>query len=228
MESTDLAIYSHEKRFILVSEKIEVKVYRWNLNINATISRMFQKGWIEVRGLPFHLWSEKYLFHLVEGWGKVIKIDKQTLKLVYLTKIRLKVEVKENVVIPVIVRVSNGDRPFQTGNVELNRGGCSIFDGCVNYEGLEKDWRADRLPRFKPHGVCWEKVEDSSIPCHARQFSNFKSTNSCEKDSDCSLHCSGPFNQLGRSSKQVVLKGQQAHLFEGSPRYRLGHNNLGD
>ena len=55
MESTDLAIYSHEKRFILVSEKIEVKVYRWNLNINATISRMFQKGWIEVRGLPFHL-----------------------------------------------------------------------------------------------------------------------------------------------------------------------------
>lgn len=76
---------------------------------------------------------------MVEGWGKVIKIDKQTLKLVYLTKIRLKVEVKENVVIPVIVRVSNGDRPFQTGNVELNRGGCSIFDGCVNYEGLEKD-----------------------------------------------------------------------------------------
>ena len=53
MESTDLAIYSHEKRFIIVSEKIEVKVHRWNLNINATISRMFQNGWIEVRGFAF-------------------------------------------------------------------------------------------------------------------------------------------------------------------------------
>ena len=53
VESTDLAIYSHEKRFIIVSEKIEVKVHRWNLNINATISRMFQKGWIEVRGFAF-------------------------------------------------------------------------------------------------------------------------------------------------------------------------------
>ena len=66
VESTDLAIYLHEKRFILVSEKIKVKVYRWNSNMNATISGWFRKGWIEVRGLPLRLWYEIYLFHLAE------------------------------------------------------------------------------------------------------------------------------------------------------------------
>ena len=45
--------------------------------------------------------------------GKVIEINRQTLKLVDLTKVRLKVKVKENAVIPMIVRVSNGDWPFQ-------------------------------------------------------------------------------------------------------------------
>ena len=40
MESIDLAKYLHEKRFIPVSEKIEVKVYIWNSNMNATILGM--------------------------------------------------------------------------------------------------------------------------------------------------------------------------------------------
>ena len=105
VESTDIANYLHEKRIILVSEKIEVKVYKWNLNVNASLLGLFRKGWIKVKGLPFHLWSEKHLFCLVEGWGKVLKIDRHTTKLVDLAKIWIKVEMKERAIIPNIVRV---------------------------------------------------------------------------------------------------------------------------
>ena len=40
VESTDLAIFLYEMRFIPLSEKIEVKVYIWNSNMNATILGM--------------------------------------------------------------------------------------------------------------------------------------------------------------------------------------------
>lgn len=79
------------------------------MNVNTTISGMFQKGWIEVKGLPFHLWSKKHLFHLAKGRGKILEIDRRTAKLVDLMKIWIKVEVEERVGIPANVRVSNGE-----------------------------------------------------------------------------------------------------------------------
>ena len=73
VESTDLAIFLYEMRFIPLSEKIEVKVYIWNSNMNATILGMIWKGWIEVKGLRFHLMSEKFLFHLADGWERLLR-----------------------------------------------------------------------------------------------------------------------------------------------------------
>lgn len=65
-----------------------------------------------MRGLPFHLQSEIHLHHLLNHWGVVTEIDRQSLKLIDLSKIKLKVEMKANVVLPAFLEVIDGAWSF--------------------------------------------------------------------------------------------------------------------
>ncbi|RVW86220.1 hypothetical protein CK203_046053 [Vitis vinifera] len=38
---------------------------------NTKVLGKFREGWIELQGLPFHLWSEEHLKKIVEQWGMV-------------------------------------------------------------------------------------------------------------------------------------------------------------
>ncbi|RVW86117.1 hypothetical protein CK203_038003 [Vitis vinifera] len=55
-----------------VGERNIIQLRRWSPKENAEIDRKFREGWIELRGLPFHLWSEVHLKKIVEQWGAIL------------------------------------------------------------------------------------------------------------------------------------------------------------
>ena len=75
VETTEEAIFLHDLRNLRVEERNIVQLRRWSPKENAKIEGKFRGGWIELRGLPFHLWSEVYLKKIVEQWGTVTDID---------------------------------------------------------------------------------------------------------------------------------------------------------
>ncbi|RVX23840.1 hypothetical protein CK203_000086 [Vitis vinifera] len=72
----------------------------------------FRGGWIELWGLPFHLWSEEHLKKIVEQWGTMTEIDWQTLKLYDLCKVRMRILMKERSVLPALIEVLDGGWVF--------------------------------------------------------------------------------------------------------------------
>ncbi|WJZ94569.1 hypothetical protein VitviT2T_013414 [Vitis vinifera] len=79
---------------------------------NSEVEGRFKEGWIELRGLPFHLWSEVHLKKIMEQWGTVTEIDWRTLKLFDLSKARVKVVMKERLVLSALIEVVNGGWDF--------------------------------------------------------------------------------------------------------------------
>ena len=69
----------------------------------------FKRGWLALRGLPFHLWDEVQLNFILKKWGRVTKVAKETLKLVDLTRAKLWVEMLPNVVLPALLEVEDGE-----------------------------------------------------------------------------------------------------------------------
>ena len=101
---------------------------RWSPKENAKIDGKFREGWIELRGLPFHLWSEVHLKKIVEQWGTVNEIDWHTLKLFDLSRARLKIAMRDRAILPALLEVSDGDWVFTVvvvvvGDEERRRGG---------------------------------------------------------------------------------------------------------
>lgn len=47
---------------------------RWSPRENTVVLRNFRKGWIELRGLPFHLWDKNQLSNILKNWGKVMEV----------------------------------------------------------------------------------------------------------------------------------------------------------
>ena len=76
---------------------------------NAVVFENFRRGWLELRGLPFHLWDEVQLRYILQKWGKVTKVAWESLKLVDLSKVKLWVEMLPNVVLPALLEVEDGD-----------------------------------------------------------------------------------------------------------------------
>ncbi|RVW16838.1 hypothetical protein CK203_098160 [Vitis vinifera] len=66
----------------------KVQLRRWLPRENLEVVGKFRGGWIELRGLPFHLWSEEHLKKIVKQWGMVTEIDWRTLKLFDLCKLQ--------------------------------------------------------------------------------------------------------------------------------------------
>ncbi|KAL6331334.1 hypothetical protein AAG906_011271 [Vitis piasezkii] len=52
------ALFLQDLRKLRVEGRISVQMRRWSPKENAEIEGKFRGGWIELRGLPFHLWSE--------------------------------------------------------------------------------------------------------------------------------------------------------------------------
>ncbi|KAJ9687652.1 hypothetical protein PVL29_016223 [Vitis rotundifolia] len=90
---------------------------RWSPKENAEIEGKFRRGWIELRGLPFHLWTEVHLKKIVEQWGTVIEIDWRMLKLFDLSKARVRIAMKDRSVFTVAVVVV-GEEDVRRGSVK--------------------------------------------------------------------------------------------------------------
>ena len=135
----------------------------------------FRRGWLVLKGLPFHLWDEVQLNFILKKWGRVTKVAKETLKLVDLTRTKLWVEMLPNVVLPALLEVEDGEWSYTvavsvTGEdddadavtSELNRsrnewvrvGGC-VSQSSKAAEGLRGSvrdiecYRKRRLPRAR-------------------------------------------------------------------------------
>ena len=98
---------------------------------NSEVEGKFRGGWIELRGVPFHLWSEVHLKKIVEQWGKVTEIDWQTLKLFDLSNARIRIAMKDRSVLPALIEVIDGDWVFtisvavvEDEEVRVDSGGC--------------------------------------------------------------------------------------------------------
>ena len=82
------------------------------LRENTVVFGKFRRGWLELRGLPFHLWDEVQLRYILQKRGKVTKVARESLKLVDLSKVKLWVEMLPNVVLLALLEVEDGAWSF--------------------------------------------------------------------------------------------------------------------
>ena len=85
---------------------------RWLLRENTVVFGKFRRGWLELKGLPFHLWDEDQLRYILKKWGKVTKVTRDSLKLVDLSKVKLWVKMLPNVVLLALLEVEDGAWSF--------------------------------------------------------------------------------------------------------------------
>lgn len=83
-------------------------LYKWSLRENTMVLGKFRRGWLELQGLPFNMWNETQLWFILKNWGNVKKVDWNTLRLVDLTKAKVKVEMNLNMVLLVLLEVIDG------------------------------------------------------------------------------------------------------------------------
>ncbi|RVW34503.1 putative ribonuclease H protein [Vitis vinifera] len=127
VETTKEALFLHDLRKLRVGERNIIQLRRWSPKENAELDRKFREGWIELRGLPFHLWSEVHLKKIVDQWGSVKEIDWRTLKLFDLSSARLKIVMRDRAILPAMLEVTDGDWAFTVvvvvvGDEERRRG----------------------------------------------------------------------------------------------------------
>ena len=80
---------------------------RWLQRENTVVFGKFSRGWLELKGLPFHLWDEGQLKYILKKWGRVTKVAHDSLKLVDLSKVKLWVEMLPNVVLLALLEVED-------------------------------------------------------------------------------------------------------------------------
>ncbi|RVW28753.1 Transposon TX1 uncharacterized 149 kDa protein [Vitis vinifera] len=66
---------------------------------NMFIPGKFRRGWLVLKGLPFHLWEVDQLKFILKKWGRVTEVARETVKLLDLTKVKLWVEMHPRVVL---------------------------------------------------------------------------------------------------------------------------------
>ncbi|KAJ9707047.1 hypothetical protein PVL29_002164 [Vitis rotundifolia] len=138
-----------------LSERMVYLLRRWSPSENKSVFGKFRRGWLELKGLPFHLWDEEQLKFILKKWGRVMKVAKESLKFADLTKVKLWVEMCPNVVLPALLEVEDGAWTFTfavsvTGDVEddsITPESDRCRDGLVNMGGYVSQWskNAERL-----------------------------------------------------------------------------------
>ena len=112
VETIDEALFLQDLRFIKIEGWISVQLKRWSPKENSVVEGKFRGGWIELRGVPFHLWSEVHLKKIVEQWGTVTEINWRTSKLFDLSKAKIRIAMKERSVLPALIEVIDEDWVF--------------------------------------------------------------------------------------------------------------------
>ena len=108
VSSTRRAKRVHDQGRILVKGRI-ILLRKWSPKENMMVHGKFRRGWLVLKGLPFHLWDEVQPNFILKKWGRVTKVAKETLKLVDLTRAKLWVEMLPKVVLPALLEVEDGD-----------------------------------------------------------------------------------------------------------------------
>ncbi|RVW62006.1 hypothetical protein CK203_062400, partial [Vitis vinifera] len=111
------------------SERRGCSLRRWSPKENSIVGGKFRRGWLELRGLPFHLWDEFQLRYILQKWGRVTKVAKETLKLVDLSKVKLWVEMHPNVVLPALLEVEDRAWSFTVAVSVTEEAEKTIFSG---------------------------------------------------------------------------------------------------
>ncbi|RVX11607.1 hypothetical protein CK203_015798 [Vitis vinifera] len=109
VETVEEALFLQDLRFIKIEGGNSVQLRRWSPKENLIVEGKFRGGWIELRGLPFHLWSEVHLKKIVEQWGTMTEIDWRTLKLFDLSKVRVRIAMKDRSILPALIEVIGED-----------------------------------------------------------------------------------------------------------------------
>ncbi|RVX00233.1 hypothetical protein CK203_026687 [Vitis vinifera] len=84
VETTKEAFFLQDLRNLRVEGRNTVQLRRWSPKENSEIEGKFRGGWIELWGLPFHLWSE----------------------------VRVRIAMKDRSVLPALIEVTDGDWVF--------------------------------------------------------------------------------------------------------------------
>ena len=95
VETIKEAFSLHDLRFMRIKGGLTILLRMWSPKENSEVVGKFRRGWIELWGLPFHLWYEEHLKKIVEQWETVTEIYWQTLKLYDLCKARVRILMKE-------------------------------------------------------------------------------------------------------------------------------------
>ena len=75
VEKIEEALFLQDLRVIKIEGGNSIQLRRWSPKENSEVEGKFRGGWIELRGLPFHLWSKVHLKKIVEKWGTMTKIN---------------------------------------------------------------------------------------------------------------------------------------------------------
>ena len=68
VETIEETLFLQDLSLLKIKGGYTVQLRRWLPKENLEVEGKFKEGWIELQGLPFHLWSEVCLKKLVEQW----------------------------------------------------------------------------------------------------------------------------------------------------------------
>ena len=111
VDSVRRAKWYQEQGSLLVGGR-SILLRRWSPRENIVVFGKFRRGWLELKGLPFHLWDEVQLKYILKKWERVTKVARDSLKLIDLSKVKLWVEMLPNVVLPTLLEVEDGAWSF--------------------------------------------------------------------------------------------------------------------
>ena len=74
VETVEEASFLQEFRIFKIKGGYTIQLRRWSPREKTEVLGKFRRGWIDLRGLPFHLWFEEHLKKIVEK-GTMVEID---------------------------------------------------------------------------------------------------------------------------------------------------------
>ncbi|WJZ95283.1 hypothetical protein VitviT2T_014063 [Vitis vinifera] len=181
VETIEEALSLQDLRFLKIKGGYTIQLRRWSPRENSEVVGKFRGGWIKLRELPFHLWSEEHLKKIVEQQGTVTEIDWQTLKLFDLCKARVRILMKEWSVLSALIEVLDGGWVF------------TISVAVVGVEEVRRGREMGESTRedFVPH----------SWTCGGRRVERDRSTT----DGSSSIRAVGKMKKGGESQKAETI-----------------------
>ncbi|RVX16154.1 hypothetical protein CK203_014514 [Vitis vinifera] len=193
-----------ELRFLKVKGGYTIQLRRWSPRENTEVLGKFRGGWIELQGLPFHLWYEEHLKKIVKQWGMVIEIDWRMVKLFDLSKARVRILMKERTVLPALIEVIDGGWVFTIsvavvgaederrvrGMGESTRGGS---ESCSWTSGRRPDEKANPMAKGWSFNEDVDRIQGGVESQKAKDASKGTCGKSATMGNNC-IQPSSPFN----------------------------------